>query len=190
MIPIFLKSLKEPFFLAKTLPDRMLDQALYLKSKRPNQEIISKILSHSRSKDLASSIGSRNPLGSRDDVNNRHLLNVTDLEKSSTKQDILSTMTNISASQDPASQLEKLSKRLMNSNFSPLHASLLTTSPDSHQNTPMALSETQAFFLYSTLNGLLNDYDNRGNTIQNLVNQLSRGARGEGKEVSQCSPFM
>ena len=117
-------------------------------------------------------------------MNNRHLLNVTDLEKSPMKQDILSTMTNISASQDPTSQLEKISKRLASSNFSPLHSSLLVTTPDSNQqHIPGTLSETQAFFLYSTLNGLLNDYDNRGNTIQNLINQLSRGARAEGKEV-------
>lgn len=91
----------------------------------------------------------------------------------SKNNEILSTMTKISTNNNnyetSSTQLERLSKRLAGASFNPLHTSLLTC------------NETQAFYLYTTLEGLMNEYENRGTTIQNLINQLARS--GGGKEV-------
>jgi hypothetical protein len=70
-------------------------------------------------------------------------------------------------------QLEKLSKQLEKAGFSPLHPSLLfTTKDDVHvQGT---LSDTQGLSLISTLSVLINEFENRGSTIQQLVQQNSQ----------------
>jgi uncharacterized protein YecA (UPF0149 family) len=67
-------------------------------------------------------------------------------------------------------QLEKLSKQLEKAGFSPLHPSLLfTTKDDIH--VPGTLSDTQGLSLISTLSVLINEFENRGSTIQQLVQQ-------------------
>jgi hypothetical protein len=138
-----------------------------------------------RSRDNASSVRSRNHSGARDE--NRYILNVGDLEKSPIKNDILSTVTNVSTSHDAHSQLEKISKRLIGYSFNPLHSSLLTATSDA-QHTPGTLTDTQAFYLFSAFNTLMNEYDNRGNAIQNLINQVSRNSteHSADKEVTTC----
>ena len=86
---------------------------------------------------------------------------------------MLSTITNLSNSQDSYSQLEKISKRLTGFSFHPLHPSLLKATAD-NQHAPGTLTDTQAYYLYNAFNDLINEYENRGNTIQNLMMKLSR----------------
>ncbi|KAJ3361262.1 hypothetical protein HDU91_004015 [Kappamyces sp. JEL0680] len=73
---------------------------------------------------------------------------------------------------DTLAQLERLSRQLVKDGFSPLHPSLLvTTSGDNH--VAGTLTETQALYLISTLSVLITEFENRGNTIQHLVQQVS-----------------
>jgi hypothetical protein len=70
-------------------------------------------------------------------------------------------------------QLELLSKQLEKAGFSPLHPSLLYTSKD-NAHFPGTLTDTQGLCLISTLSVLINEFENRGSTIQSLVQQLSQ----------------
>ncbi|KAJ3270784.1 hypothetical protein HDV01_007403 [Terramyces sp. JEL0728] len=69
-------------------------------------------------------------------------------------------------------QLEKISQKLVKSGFNSLHPSLLFTSKDSY-HVDGTLTETQGLYLISTLSVLVNEYENRGNSIQELISQLA-----------------
>ena len=112
-------------------------------------------LSTTKDNFVASTAESRTPL--REDNRPMHM---SDLEKN-----VYSSQVDSPPSlQNSSIQLEKLSKRLEENGFGSLHASLKGQ-----------LSETQRLHLISTLSLLVSEFENRGNTIQNLVNELSHG---------------
>ncbi|KAJ3311714.1 hypothetical protein HDV04_003859 [Boothiomyces sp. JEL0838] len=99
--------------------------------------------------------------------------------RSATRSQIFSTNLGIQIDDTPndkpsttSLQLEKLSQKLVKAGFNSLHPSLLFTSKDNF-HVDGTLTETQGLYLISTLSVLVSEFENRGNSIQELISQLA-----------------